>query len=344
MEKMEKKSFGEANLYVFENKNGMKMALTDFGATLVSLTAPDRDGNFPDVTLGYDTAEKYRECPAPNFGGIIGRNANRIKDARFVLNGKEYRLDKNDGENNLHSGYAQYNLRKWEVKEIRGCGITFAIYSPDGDQGYPGDLFVMVTYTLSDDNVLLIEYYAKPEGETVINMTNHAYFNLNGHDSGTILGHDMWIDSDAFTATGNTLIPTGKILPVLDTPMDFRIKKEVGRDIDSSYEALIFGGGYDHNWCLNNHGNFKKVAELSSGKTGIAMDVYTDRPGLQVYTGNFLSGEYGKGGARYLKRSGICFETQNYPDAVNKANFPSCIYGKGEEYRTKTAYAFRTVP
>lgn len=340
---MKTRSFGKATLYTFENKCGMVMEVTDFGATLVSLLVPDKDGNLVDVVLGYDSPEGYLGPSGTNFGGTIGRNGNRIGKGTFVLNGKTYELDKNNNGNNLHSGYDQYNLRMWDVKKTTENSITFSLHSPDGDQGYPGTLDVDVTYTVTDDNEVRMDYYGIPSEDTIVNLTNHSYFNLDGHASGNILDHEVWVDADAFTPTDAELIPTGEICPVEGSPMDFRTKKTVGQDIEASYEALIFGGGYDHNWCLNNKGALAKVAELSSNVSGIAMDAYTDLPGVQIYTGNFLDEEIGKQGAIYHRRQGICFETQKYPDGIHHKEFPSVVCKKGEEYRTTTIYKFRSL-
>lgn len=337
---MKTRAFGEATLYTFENKSGMVMEVTDFGATLYSLLVPDKEGNLCDVVLGYDTPKEYMGESNTGFGATIGRNGNRIGKATFTLNGKTYQLEKNNNENNLHSGLNYYHHRMWEVKEVTDSSITFSLHSPDGDQGFPGTFDVDVTYTLTDENELKIDYYGIPQEDTVVNMTNHTYFNLNGHASGDVLEQEVWMDADAFTATDKELIPTGEIVNVEGTPMDFRVKKAIGRDIDADYEALIFGGGYDHNWCLNNKGKFAKVIEMSSALSGITMEVYTDLPGVQMYSGNFLEKEVGKQGIVYHKRAGICFETQYYPDAINHENFPSPVCKKGEEYKTTTIYKF----
>ena len=338
---MEKRSFGKATLFSFENKNGMVMEVTDFGATLYSLLVPDKRGNLVDVVLGYDTPEEYMGPGGTGFGATIGRNGNRIGNAEFVLNGKTYSLEKNNHGNNLHSGLDYYHYRMWEVKAISENSITFFLHSPDGDQGYPGEFNVEVTYTLRDDNALQIDYHGVPEEDTIVNMTNHSYFNLNGHASGNILEHELWVDADSFTITDKNLIPTGEIVPVEGTPMDFRQKKTVGRDIEEDYEPLVFAGGYDHNWCLNNQGVYKKLIELSSDVSGLTMEVYTDLPGVQIYTGNFLVKEIGKQDVVYEHRQGICFETQNYPDAIHHANFPSPVCKAGDVYKTRSTYLFK---
>lgn len=343
---MKRRAFGknskgqEATLYTFENKNGMVMEVTDFGATLFSLMVPDGKGNLVDVVLGYDDPMGYEGPSGTFFGSTVGRNANRIAGGRFAINGVEYQLAINNGPNNLHSGLDFQSFRIWQVKSIGENTITFSIHSPDGDQGFPGALDMDVTYTLTDDNAVRIDYYGIPQADTIVNYTNHSYFNLNGHDSGSILGHSVWMDADHYTPTNADSIPTGEIAAVAGTPMDFRTKKAVGRDIGQSFEALIFGNGYDHNWCLNNNGQLAKVAELTADQTGITMEVYTDLPGVQIYTANYVSNEPGKGGVVYQQRQGICFETQYYPDALNHPNFPSPLRRAGEEYRTTTIYKF----
>lgn len=338
--RMKQRPFGEATLYTFENEHGMVMEVTDFGATLYRVLVPDAKGDLVDVVLGCDTPEDYVKAAGTFFGATVGRNANRIAGAVFELNGKEYQLDVNNGPNNLHSGLDFYSYRIWNVKEVTENGITFTLHSPDGDQGYPGALDIDVTYTLTADNGVKIEYYGIPDADTIVNMTNHSYFNLNGHDSGSILSQEVWLDADAFTAADEELITTGEIIPVEGTPMDFRKKKAIGKEIEAEYEALLFGKGYDHNWVLNNHGAYAKVAELSSKENGLTMEVYTDLPGIQIYTGNFLVEEKGKGGAIYKHRQGVCFETQYFPDAIHHENFDGPVCKAGEEYKTTTLYKF----
>ena len=338
---MKQRSFGAATLYTFENKNGMIMEVSDFGATLYALLVPDKRGNLVDVVLGYDTPEEYKGPSNTGFGATIGRNGNRIGSGTFTLNGKTYTLDQNNNGNNLHSGLDYYHHRMWEVKEITDNSITLFLHSPDGDQGFPGEFNVEVTYTLLENNGIQIDYFGVPEEDTIVNMTNHSYFNLNGHASGNILEHELWVDADFFTATDENLIPTGEIRSVEGTPMDFRQKKTIGLEIDLPYEPLVFAGGYDHNWCLNNQGEYKKVIELSSDVSGLSMEVYTDLPGVQIYAGNFLVEEPGKQEVVYGHRQGICFETQMYPDAINHENFPSPVVKAGEVYKTTTAYIFK---
>ncbi len=342
---MEKRAFGEnskgekASLYTFENAKGMRMAITDLGATLQAVLVPDKDGILRDVVLGHDDAEGY-EKGSGCFGATVGRNANRIGKASFTINGKQYTLAKNNNQNNLHSGPDYYFFRVWKVTETTDNSITFSLHSPDGDQGYPGALDISVTYTLTDDNGVRIAYHGVPTEDTIVNMTNHSYFNLAGHASGSILDQVVWLDADAYTRADSESIPTGEITPVEGTPMDFRQPKTIGRDINMDYEALVFGKGYDHNWALNNHGIYAKVAELSAASTGITMEVYTDLPGVQMYTGNFLVEEPGKEGVFYGKNQGVCFETQYFPDAINHENFASPICKGGETYQTTTFYRF----
>lgn len=234
-----------------------------------------------------------------------------------------------------------YNRRMWEVKETADDRITLALDSADGDQGYPGAVHIEVTYTLTADNAVKIAYRALSDADTIINLTNHSYFNMDGHASGDVMEQEVWIDAASFTRADEESIPTGEFTPVEGTPMDFRVKKALGRDIEADYEALNFGRGYDHNWVLNNDGKFAKVAEMSSAESGITMEVYTDLPGVQLYTGNFIVEEKGKGGAVYHKRQAACFETQFFPDAVHKENFKSPVCRKDEPYQSVTMYKFK---
>ena len=328
----------ETKLYTLTNKNGMEIAVSDYGATLVQVIVPDKEGKPCDVVLGYDEAAGYEEGDL-FFGAIVGRSANRIGGASFELNGVTYQLEKNDNGNNLHSGMDFYNQRMWKVKETADDHITFELDSPDGDQGYPGAVHIEVTYTLTEDNAVKIAYHAVPDADTLINMTNHSYFNMDGHASGDVLDQEVWIDADAFTRADAESIPTGEITPVEGTPMDFRKEKVVEKEIGADYTPLKLAGGYDHNWVLNGKG-FRKAASAESEETGIKMEVYTDLPGIQFYSGNFLAGSKGKEGAVYEKGYGICFETQYFPDAIHKENFESPITKAGEVYDTTTVYKF----
>ncbi|MBO5199543.1 MAG: galactose mutarotase [Lachnospiraceae bacterium] len=345
-----KESFGmtkngeAATLYTMENANGMKVAVTDFGANIVKILVPDRNQEFADVALGYASVEGY-EKNSPGYGSLIGRHANRIGGAKFVINGKEYELEKNDNGNNLHSGSKSFNKYMYEAELAEGeesDSIEFSRTSPDMEQGFPGNLNLSVKYTLTDDNELILEYYAVSDQDTIINLTNHSYFNLAGHNSGDILDHTVTIYADLFTPTSDDLIPTGEIAEVEGTPMDFREPKKIGRDIEADYYPLKQGGGYDHNYCLNKEDDeIALAAELSDEKSGRYMLVYTDLPGIQFYTGNFIDGtEIGKDGMCYQKRGGVCFETQYFPNSCNRPNFPSCVFKAGEEYCTATIYKF----
>ena len=329
----------ETKLYTLTNCNNMEISVTDYGAALTQVIVPDKEGNLCDVVLGYDEAAEY-EAGGLFLGATVGRSANRIGGASIEINGKIYELVKNDNDNNLHSGPDFYHNRVWDVKEAEEDHVTFVLESPDGDQGYPGNLHIEVTYTLTEDNAVKISYYGVSDEDTVINMTNHSYFNMDGHASGDVMEQEVWIDADAFTRADKESIPTGEIVPVEGTQMDFRTKKKLGRDIYDDYEALNYGMGYDHNWVLNNDGKFAKVAEMHSDESGITMEVYTDLPGMQLYTGNFIIDEKGKGGASYHKRQAACFETQYFPDAIHKENFPGPICRKGDTYKTTTMYKF----
>ncbi len=329
----------EAKFYILENETGASVCVTDFGAALVSLKVPDKNGSLTDVVLGYDDAAGY-EAGTASFGAPVGRSANRIGGASVEINGVLYELEKNDNDNNLHSGTNYYNKRFWKIKEICGGKVTFSLYSPDGDQGYPGSLDMEVTYELTEDNEVRMSYHAVPDADTVINMTNHSYFNLNGHDSGDILGHAVTMDADYFTRANAQSIPTGEYVDVTGTPMDFRNGRVLGAEIDADYEATKLGCGYDHNWVLKNEGKFVKVAEAAGDKSGIVMEVSTDLPGVQIYTANFLDREPGKGGVSYPRRAAVCFETQYFPDAVHHANFKSPIVKAGQAYDTQTSYRF----
>ena len=351
--KITQKSFGktvrgdEATLYTLTNGNGMKVSFTNYGANIVSIIVPDAKGNFADVNLGFENLAGYEENP-PGFGSFIGRHANRISDARFELNGKVYELDKNDGKNNLHSGFVGYNKFMYETEVYEDddiASIEFSRLSPHMEQGFPGNLDVSVTYSLTEANELVIEYLAVSDRDTIVNLTNHAYFNLAGHDSGSILDHKVWIKANQFTPTTPDLIPTGEIRDVTGTPMDFRTPKTIGQDINSDYEPLVLAGGYDHNYVLDISGNqVEKVAELIDDKSGRRMEVYTDLPGLQLYTGNMLSPvNNSKNGAVYEKRYGVCFETQFFPNSMNTPNFTSSMLKAGKEFDSVTIYKFSTI-
>ncbi len=347
----EKEIFGQtkdgktAYTYTVKNSNGMMAKFTDYGAILGSLYVPDKDGNVEDVVLGFEHLEDYF-VNEPNFGSTIGRHANRIGGASFELNGVTYELDKNDGEHNLHGGYNGYHKRLWEATTFEDDEqtIEFTYNSEDGDQGFPGNLKISVKYTLTEDNQIKIEYNAVSDKDTVINLTNHSYFNLAGQDLGTILDQIAWIDSDEMTYADKESIPHGEIIKVAGTPMDFNTPKKVGKDIDKDFDQLVWGKGFDHNWVLKTKkGELSLVASLLDEKSGRYMEVFTDLPGIQFYTGNFLDGTLvGKGGAKYIQRSGLCFETQYYPNAINVPSFEQPVIKAGETYQTTTVYKFST--
>ena len=334
----------DATLYTLANGNGLKVSLTDFGANIVSIIVPDAKGKAVDVNLGFDNIAGY-EDNSPGFGSFIGRHANRIGGAKFELNGKTYELDKNDGENNLHGGIIGYNkfLYETEVYEDEEiASIEFSRLSPHMEQGFPGNLDVSVTYSLTEANELVIEYLAVSDRDTIVNLTNHSYINLSGHNSGSVLEHKVWIKANQFTATMPDLIPTGELRDVTGTPMDFRTLKRLGQDIDKDYEPLLMAGGYDHNYVLDISGTeIEKVAELVDEKSGRKMEVFTDLPGMQLYTANFLTPvKNSKEGAVYQKRDAVCFETQLFPNACNIKSFPSCMLKAGKEFDSVTILNF----
>ncbi len=333
----------QADKYTLTNDNGLTAVFTNLGGICLSMIVPYKAGNMGDILLGRDTMDGCLTLSG-HLGEIVGRNANRIGDATFTLNGITYALGINSaGRNNLHSGPDYYRNRLWDarVEEIEeGTRLTFSLFSPDGDQGYPGNAEIAVSYTLTKDNGLRLDYRMKADADTVANFTNHAYFNLAGHDSGDVLQQKVWIDADYFTITDKDSIPTGEFVPVKGTPMDFTQLKAIGQDIDSDYEPLIFAKGYDHNWVLKHPpGELALSLKAVDENSGRVMEVYTDLPGVQFYTGNMLDG-MGKNGVEYQARQGYCFETQYYPDAVNKPQFPSPFLKAGEEYRTTTIYKF----
>ncbi|MDO4268212.1 MAG: aldose epimerase family protein [Eubacteriales bacterium] len=336
----------QVSKYTLTNENGVSAAFTDLGGTWMEMKTPDKDGNFKDVLLGYDTVEGLL-TKSGHLGEIVGRNANRIGGAAFTLNGVTYALAINSGtKNNLHSGPDFYRSRLWDAavgEDELGTKITFSLFSPDGDQNYPGNADIAVSYTLTPDNSVKIDYRMTADEDTIANFTNHAYFNLAGHDAGSVLRQQAWIDADRFTVTDDESIPTGELASVKGTPMDFTELKTIGRDIDADYEPLRQAGGYDHNWALNHKkGELALAARAVDPESGRVMEVYTDLPGVQFYTANGLKGQIGKDGAHYEPRCGYCFETQYFPDAINKPQFDSPVVKAGDEYRTTTVYHFTT--
>lgn len=344
---MKKELFGttkdgkEIYLYTLQNENGMKAQVMNYGAILVNLLVPDKSGKIEDVCLGYDSLEEYfvNGC---FFGATIGPNGNRIADAKFSIDGTIYELAVNDGVNNLHSDeQLGFHKKVWEAKEDGDNKVVFYLSSPDGEMGFPGNKKVTVTYSLTENNELIINYYGSSDKKTVLNMTNHTYFNLAGHQNGSIENHILTLHASSYTPVRGGLIPTGEIAPVKGTVMDFTQAKTIGKEIDASDEQLQMGGGYDHNWVLDNYnGRLQEIAVVQDPVTGRTMKVFTDLPGVQFYAGNAIETHAGKKGATYAKRSGLCLETQDYPNAVNEPTFPSPIYGEGKDFVSTTIYQF----
>jgi aldose 1-epimerase len=345
--KATKKTFGytdekeEVFLYTIENKNGMRMAVTDYGAILVSLFVPDKEGNQKDVVLGYDDLEAYKT----NFdmlGTTVGRNVNRIKEGKFEIDGEFYQLDINENGNNIHSHMDRgFHKVLWKPQMIADNSITLFYHSPDGENGFLGNLDISITYTLTESNGLILSYYGISDKKTLINLTNHSYFNLAGYETGDILDTLVWINADCYTPVEKDSIPTGEIEPVEGTPMDFRKPKSIGAEIRADFEQLKRVHGYDHNFVLNGQKcGVRKAATAESPKTGIKMAVYTDLPGLQFYAGNTTRDIMGKGHCLITKNSGFCMESHYYPNSINIPHFPQPVFAKGEEYKTTTIYQF----
>ncbi len=329
--------------FTIRNSAGAEITVLDYGAVLQSIVVPAEDGTLTDVALGYDSVAAYEENP-PHFGATIGRFGNRIEGGSFNLDGVDYQLECNeDGRNNsLHSGPDGYEFRMWEAEPRESTdSIAFFLTSPDGDQGFPGEFKVTVTYSLTEENMVKIHYEGITDATTIVNMTNHSYFNLNGHDAGTILDHTLMIDADGYVPIDEYAIPYGTVEPVSGTPFDFRTEKRIGDEIGAEDEQIAHGGGYDHNFALNGEG-MRTVARARGDRSGITMEVMTDLPGVQFYAGNFISGPVGKGGTAYEPRTGFCLETQYFPNCVNVLAFESPKLLAGESYSTTTCYAFGT--
>jgi len=346
-----KKSFGKTpdgqpvDLYVLTAKGGAEACITNYGGAVVSLKVPDRNGKLADVVLGYDNADGYVNDKS-FFGALVGRYGNRIGHAQFALDGKTYTLAKNNGENSLHGGIMGFNKAVWTAKIIPakdGQSLELSYLSKDGEEGFPGNLKVSVVYTLTDSNALRITYSAISDKKTVVNLTNHSYFNLAGQGSGDILGHLLIIQADKFTPVDAGLIPTGEFRDVAATPFDFRKELAIGARIDQDEEQLKLGGGYDHNFVLqrSNDPEESLAARVLEPVSGRVLEVWTTEPGVQFYTGNFLDGKtIGKGGVTYPRRSAFCLETQHFPDSPNQPKFPSVVLNPGERYHTITTYKF----
>lgn len=335
------------DLFTLTNRNGMEVKITNYGGIVVSVKVPDRNGTLGDVVLGYDTLEGYLKDNRPYFGAIIGRYANRIAKGRFTLDGREYRLAQNDGENHLHGGIKGFDKVVWKASPVRtrqGVGVRLTYRSRDGEEGYPGTVLVTVTYTLTDANELRIDYLARTTKKTILNLTHHSYFNLAG--TGDILEHRLRINADLFTPVDRTLIPTGEIRSVKGTPLDFTRPTPIGARIEQKDEQLLFGHGYDHNWVLNkSDAPLTLAARVEEPRTGRVLEVYTTEPGLQFYSGNFLDGSItGKANRVYGRRAGFCLEAQHFPDSPNKPHFPSVVLSPGQQYRQTTVYKFSVSP
>ena len=330
------------NLYTLKNKNGMEVCITNFGGRIVSVMVPDKNGNMKDVVLGFDSIADYVNIPS-DFGASIGRYANRIKDGKIVIDGDTIQLPQNNFGHCLHGGPKGWQYQVYEAKQIDGTKLELVRQSPDGDENFPGNVTAKVTYTLTDDNSIDISYEATTDKKTVINMTNHSYFNLSGDAQKPSTDHLLYVNADKFTPVDSTFMTTGEILDVKGTPMDFTVAKTVGQDIDKyEYDQLKNGNGYDHNWVLNTNGDIKQVAaRLTSPVSGITLEVYTDEPGIQVYSGNFLDGTVkGKKSIVYNQRAAICLETQHYPDSPNKPEWPSVLLEPGKTYRSHCIFKF----
>jgi aldose 1-epimerase len=352
---VKKDSFGATaegvpvEVYTLTNAGGMEVRAITYGGIILSLRVPDRTGKLGDVVLGYDELGGYLKA-SPYFGAIIGRYGNRIARGRFTLDGKEYKLAVNNGPNALHGGLKGFDKVVWKAEPFQKgatVGVVFTYTSKDGEEGYPGKLDTTVTYTLGDGNDLAFEYHAVTDKATPVNLTQHSYFNLADGGAGDILGHELMLKAQKFTPVDKTLIPTGQIRSVAETPFDFTTPHTIGERIDADDEQIKFGGGYDHNFVLDRtEGDaLQLAARVYEPTTGRVMEVSTTEPGVQFYSGNFLDGTItGKGGHVYRRRAGLCLETQHYPDSPNKPAFPSTILKPGQEYRSRTVYAFSVRP
>jgi aldose 1-epimerase len=346
---IQKEKFGEVNgapveIYTLINESGAKARITNYGAIVQSLFVPDRNNKFEDIVLGYDSLSGYLRVN-PYFGAIVGRYGNRIGKGEFSLDGESFQLSINNGNNHLHGGVSGFDKKVWEAEEVKsdlGPALKLTYFSADMEEGYPGNLTLSVIYTLTNDNKLRIDYSATTDKKTILNPTHHSYFNLTGDSNNTILDHKLMINADKFTPVDRELITTGELSDVEGTPMDFREPTSIGLRINDDNEQLKFGGGYDHNWVLNNYdGTLQKVASLYDSTSGRFMELYTDEPGLQFYSGNFLDGSItGKNGVVYNYRSGLCLEAQHFPDSPNKENFYPVVLNPGEVYEQTTIYKF----
>ncbi|MCX2680474.1 galactose mutarotase [Galbibacter sp. EGI 63066] len=334
----------EIDEYTLENSNGMEVSIITYGGIITALKIPNKSGKIEDVVLGYGSLESYLKS-SPYFGALIGRYGNRIANGKFSIDGKEYTLAQNDGKNHLHGGEKGFDKVVWEATQIKNeesVSLQLSYLSKDMEEGYPGNLKTTVVYTLDDSNTLNVSYEAETDKKTVVNLTQHSYFNLSGDFSKDILDHEVVINADAFLPVDETLIPTGELTKVADTPFDFITAKTIGKEINAEDEQLKRGKGYDHCWVLNDQDKGMRFAASAYHKeSGRFMEVYTDEPGIQFYTGNFLDGTLpAKNGGTYAHRTGFCLETQHYPDSPNQTDFPTVILNPGETYKTKTSFKF----
>ena len=331
----------KTDLYILRNKNNMEVCITNFGGRIVSVMVPDKDGQMCDVVLGFDSIQDYISKPS-DFGASIGRYANRINQGKFTLDGVEYQLPRNNYGHCLHGGPQGFQYRVYDAVQLNPQELQLTYVAKDGEEGFPGNITCKVLMKLTDDNAIDIQYEAETDKPTIVNMTNHSYFNLDG-DAGSNAEHLLTIDADYYTPVDSTFMTTGEIVPVEDTPMDFRTPMPVGERInDFDFVQLKNGNGYDHNWVLNAKGDInRRAASLKSQKTGIVLDVYTNEPGVQVYAGNFLDGSLtGKKGITYNQRASVCLETQKYPDTPNKPEWPSAVLRPGEKYMSQCIFKF----
>jgi len=330
------------SIFTLTNQSGISARITNYGGILVSLAAPDRSAKPADIVLGFDSLDGYLANAGPFFGALIGRYANRIGHAQFTLDGHQYHVDKNDGENSLHGGARGFDKRVWTPRELPDGGLELTYLSKDGEDGYPGNLTAMVTYHLTDKNELRIDYAATTDKDTVVNLTNHSYFNLKGAGNGDILGHRLTLNASRFTPVDAGLIPTGELRAVEGTPFDFRKSMEIGSRIEAADDQLKLGKGYDHNWVLNRTTEgLSMAARVEEPSSGRVLEVLTTQPGIQFYTANFLDGTIkGKGGKVYGRRSALCLETQHFPDSPNQPAFPSTELKPGAKFQSTTVFRF----
>lgn len=331
----------EVFVYTLDNKKGLRAEILTYGGIIKNLYVT-KDGRETDVVLGRDTLEDYLQNDG-FFGAVVGRHANRIPNAEFTIGGTTYKVGANEGKNSLHGGFAGFNKKNWKATESGTDGepaLVLTYTSPDGEEGFPGKLDVKITYTLTAENAIKLHYEAVSDKDTVVNLTNHSYFNLNGHDSGTVDGHTMWLNADFYTPNTDECMPYGEVHSVKGTPFDFTTPKKLGQDIASDFEQIKKFGGYDHNFALSGRG-YRKSATLTGDKTGITMEMYTDKPGVQIYSGNCIDEErVCKGGAVYKIHQAVCLETQAFPASTSFSHFPGAFLDKGEKYEYVTEYRF----